>query len=126
MSEIRDYRSNGDIALHNRQYEEALKWYSLVLQQLPNDVYCLTKCGAIYSGLGKHEESLGFFERAYHAAPGNGNNVYNYANACLIGKDFVNGLRLLTEAESKGVSEEVLPKLYLQATLLPRQRLAVR
>jgi len=118
MSEIRDYRSNGDIALHNKQYEEALKWYSLVLQQLPNDVYCLTKCGAIYSGLGKHEESLGFFERAYHAAPGNGNNVYNYANACLIGKDFVNGLRLLTEAESKGVSEEVLPKLYLQLAMI--------
>jgi len=118
MDEIRDYRSNGDIALRNKQYEEALKWYALVLRQVPNDVYCLTKSGAIYSGLGRHEESVAFFERAYYAAPENGNNIYNYANACLIGKDYANGLRLLTEAESKGVSEEVLPKLYLQLAMI--------
>jgi len=118
MADIKDYKSNGDIAVKNRQYEEALKWYGLVLHENPNDVYCLSRSGAVSSGLGRHDEALSFFERAYRAAPDNGNNVYNFANSYLLRQDYSNGLKYLTEAEAKGVSDDILPKLYLQLAMI--------
>lgn len=122
MSDVNNYLLNANIAFNNKQYNEALSWYQRVLKVAPDDLYALSRAGAICVPLGKFEEALKYFGHAKELDPSNGDNAFNYANACFFNKDNVNAFASYVEAEKLGCSEDVLPRLYYQMALLCSMR----
>ena len=122
MNDYRTLINNADLALHNKQYDEALKWYVEALKVNPDDVYCLSRCGAISAEHQRYEDAVDFMRRAYEIDPENGDNIFNYGNACLIRQDYMKAFQLFVEAERKGCSPDVLPTLYLQMSLICSMR----
>ena len=122
MEAIKDARMNAEIAFENKQFNEALNWYQKVLDETPDDVYVLSRAGAICVPLGKFEDALKYFGRAKELDPENGDNCFNYANACFFNKDYVNAFAMYVEAERIGCSEDVTPRLYYQMAMLCSMR----
>ena len=122
METAKESLLNAEIAFTNKQYNESLGWFKKVLDEEPNNVYALSKAGAICVPLGLFEEALLYFGRAKELEPNNGDNVFNYANACFFNKDNVMAFREYVEAEKIGCSEDVIPRLYYQMALLCSMR----
>ena len=122
MQEIKSFISNADMALANKQYETALKWYQDALEIDTDNIYCLSRCGAITAGLQRFNEAVDFMRRAYEAAPDKGDSAFNYGNSCLFKKDYTKAFEMFVEAEQLGCSEDVLPNLYLQMGLICSMR----
>lgn len=122
MSDVNNYLLNANIAFNNKQYNEALTWYQKVLEKTPDDLYALSRAGAICVPLGKFEEALKYFGHAKDLDPNNGDNAFNYANACFFNKDNVGAFTAYVEAEKLGCSEDVIPRLYYQLALLCSMR----
>ena len=122
METAKEFLLNAEIAFTNKQYNESLSWFKKVLDEEPNNVYALSKAGAICVPLGLFEEALSYFGRAKELDPNNGDNVFNYANACFFNKDNVTAFREYVEAEKIGCSEDVVPRLYYQMALLCSMR----
>lgn len=126
MDYVKEYLLNAEVAFSNKQYNEALTWYQKVLEKTPDDLYALSKAGAICVPLGKFEEALKYFEHAKELDPNNGDNAFNYANACFFNKDNVSAFSAYVEAEKIGCSEDVIPRLYYQLALLCSMRQDVK
>lgn len=122
MRDVNNYLLNANIAFSNKQYNEALTWYQKVLEETPDDLYALSRAGAICVPLGKFEEALKYFGHAKKLDPSNGDNAFNYANACFFNKDNVSAFSAYVEAEKLGCSEDVIPRLYYQLALLCSMR----
>ncbi len=122
MENIKEYLLNAEVAFSNKQYNEALTWYQKVLKKTPDDLYVLSRAGAICVPLGKFEEALKYFDHARKLDPGNGDSAFNYANACFFNKDNAGAFASYVEAERLGCSEDVLPRLYYQMALLCSMR----
>ncbi len=122
MSDPRQMLLNADIAFNNQQYDKALEWYQKVLRETPDDLYALSRAGAICVPLGKFEDALKYFGRAKKLDPANGDNFFNYGNACFFNKNNVEAFDAYVEAERIGCSEDVTPRLYYQLALLCSMR----
>ena len=81
MDAIKELLTNAEIAFANKQYDSALQWYQKVLEAPPDDVYVLSRAGALCVPLGKFREAMLYFGRAKELDPDNGDNAFNYGNA---------------------------------------------
>lgn len=126
MDNVKEYLLNAEVAFANKQYNEALTWYQKVLEKTPDDLYALSRAGAICVPLGKFEDALKHFRHAKELDPNNGDNAFNYANACFFNKDNVGAFSAYVEAEKLGCSEDVMPRLYYQMALLCSMRQDVK
>lgn len=118
----KDFMLNAEIAFANKQYNEALGWFKKVLEEEPDNIYALSRAGAICVPLGLFEEALTYFGHAKELDPNNGDNLFNYANACFFNKDNVAAFKEYVEAEKIGCSDDVTPRLYYQMALLCSMR----
>lgn len=122
MDEVKELLVNAEIAFANKQYNAALTWYQKVLEVTPDDIYVLSRAGALCVPLGKFEDALVYFGRARELDPENGDNAFNYGNACFFNKDNVKAFEMYVEAEKVGCSDDVKPRLYYQMALLCSMR----
>ena len=122
MENVREALMNAEIAFSNNQLDEALDWYQKVLVETPDDIYVLSRAGAICVPLGKFKDALEYFGRAKDIDPENGDNYFNYANACFFNRDYATAFYMYVEAERHGCSEDVTPRLYYQMALLCSMR----
>lgn len=123
---MNEYLSNAETAYSNKQYAEALSWYIKFLNETPDDIYALSRAGAICVPLGKFEDALKYFGRAKKLDPNNGDNLFNYGNACFFNRDYTKAFSEYVEAEKIGCSDDVTPRLYYQMALLCSMRQDVR
>lgn len=124
--DVREMITNAEIAYGNRQYEEALKWYEQAYQETPNDLLVLSRLGALCAGMEKYDKSLKYFSEAMNLDPDNGDNAFNYGNACFFNKDNAGAFNAYVKAERLGCSKDVTPKLYYQMGLLFSSQMEVR
>ena len=122
MMEDKELLLNAEIAFSNKRFSEALEWYRKVLVETPNDVYVLSRAGAICVSLNLFEDALHFFEKAKDLDSENGDNYFNYANACFFKDDYSTAFSMYVEAEQKGCSDDVTPRLYYQMAMLCSMR----
>ena len=122
MDETKNCLLNADIAFSNKQYMEALAWYRKALTLTPNNIYALSRAGAICVSLGRFSDALTFFRQAKDLDPKNGDNAFNYGNACFFNKDNVAAFEQYVEAEKMGCSDDVKPRLYYQMALICSMR----
>lgn len=122
MDNINENLMNAETAFANKQYEEALGWYRKVLEENPDDIYALSRAGAICVPLGNYKESLDYFRHAKELDPDNGDNIFNYANACFFNEDYQAAFTEYVEAEKVGCSEDVTPRLYYQLAMICSMR----
>jgi len=118
MDTVKELLMNADIAFENRQLEEALKWYQLVLEKEPENVYALSRAGAICVGTNNSKQAIVYFTKAMELDPTNGDNAFNFANASFFNGDFAKALELYTKAANLGCSDDVTPRLYYQLALM--------
>lgn len=118
MDEISNFSHYADIAFANKQYLEALSWYRKILDVAPNDIYALSRAGAICVSMGQFDHAMDYFSRAKNNDPQNGDNHFNFANACFFKKSFADAFASYVEAEKCGCSDDVVPRLYYQMALL--------
>ncbi len=126
MDTVKELLMNAEIAFSNKQYETALDWYKKVLEEKPDDLYVLSRAGAICVPLGRFDEAMTFFGRARDLDPENGDNAFNFANACFFNKNYGKAFALYVEAEKLGCSEDVKPRLYYQMAMLCSMRQDVK
>ena len=122
MDDVKELLVNAEVAFSNKQYNAALNWYQKVLEVTPDDVYVLSRAGAICVSLGRFEEALTYFGRAKKLDSENGDNAFNYGNAWFFNKDYVKAFEQYVEAEKVGCSDDVKPRLYYQMALLCSMR----
>jgi len=122
MGVVKELLVNAEVAFSNKQYNAALNWYQKVLEVTPDDVYVLSRAGAICVSLGRFEEALTYFGRAKKLDSENGDNAFNYGNAWFFNKDYVKAFEQYVEAEKIGCSDDVKPRLYYQMALLCSMR----
>ena len=118
--ENQDYNeaiANADIAMDNDNPELGLKWYSKALEARPDDVYALSRSGAIYTANGDFEKAFDCFKKAMDADPDNGDSIYNMANAYFFQGDISRAMEMYSEAELKPCSDDVRSKIYYQLAL---------
>lgn len=118
MDTVKELLMNADIAFENRQLDEALKWYQKVLEKEPENVYALSRAGAICVALEDGKQAVVYFTKAMQLDSANGDNAFNFANACFFNGDFAKALELYTNAAQLGCSEDVTPRLYYQLALM--------
>lgn len=118
MVEVTELLSNAEVAFANKQYAVALERYQKVLGLEPDNMYALSRAGALCVPMGRFADALAYFGHTYELDSSNGDNAFNYANACFFCKDYPKALAMYTEAENIGCSEDVLPRLYYQMALL--------
>ena len=111
-----------DIAFTNKQYMEALTWYRKALAITPDNIYALSRAGAICVSMSRFEDARTFFAQAKKLDPENGDNAFNYGNACFFNKDNAKAFEQYVEAEKLGCSDDVKPRLYYQMALLCSMR----
>lgn len=118
MDEVKEFLANADLAFSNQQYSTALEWYQKALEAAPDDLFALSRAGAICVALEKFQDALIYFGHAKTLAPDNGDNAFNYGNACFFNNDYVKAFEQYVEAEKLGCSEDVTPRLYYQMAML--------
>lgn len=118
MGQTSESLLNADTAFSNRRFEDALEWYRKALTEDSDNIYALSRAGAICVSMGQFDSALEYFRRAKALDPQNGDNHFNYANACFFKKDLTGGFASYVEAEKRGCSEDVTPRLFYQMALL--------
>ncbi len=118
--------TNAEIAFGNENYELALEWFKKALEEKPDDLQALSRAGTVCVPLKKFEESFGYFQKALDIYPENGDNYFNMANAYFFRGDYNKAVEFYSEAEQKGCSKEVKPKLYYQLALMCSMRADVK
>ena len=109
---------NAETAFSNGNYALALEWFRKALEEKPDDLQALSRAGTVCVPLDKYDESLEYFQKVMVLNPENGDNAFNLGNAYFFHGDYGKSLELYAEAETKGCSDEVKPKLYYQMALL--------
>ena len=118
MDDVNNYLHYADIAFGNKRYADALAWYKKELDTDPDNTYALSRAGAICVSTGQFDLALDYFRRAKEIDTQNGDNYFNYANACFFKKDFAGAFASYVEAEKIGCSDDVMPRLFYQMALL--------
>ena len=119
MTEItQSFIANAEAAFANKQYSVALEWYQKALIEQPDDLYALSRAGAICIPLGKFKDALQYFGHAKELEPENGDVLFNYANACFFNHDYVAAFENYVAAEKAGCSEDVTPRLFYQLAMI--------
>lgn len=113
-----EYFTYAKTAVENKQYEQAAEWLQMALDLEPESLEVLALLGEIYHKLGKHDRMLTCFSKAVQINPENGDNWFNMGNASLFTKNLPAAYDNYKEAERRGVSEDVLPRLYFQLAVL--------
>ncbi len=116
--QLQEARMNAEAAFANRKYDIALEWYQKALALAPEDLFCLSRAGAVCVSLGRFEDALRYFSTAKELDPNNGDNAFNYANACFFRQDYAGAFENYVAAERLGCSDRVTPRLYYQMALL--------
>ncbi len=122
MDEAKTFLTNAEIAFSNNQYPISLEWYKKALEKRPGDIYALSRAGALCVSMGQFDSALIYFGRALELDPENGDNAFNYGNACFFFKDIVRAFEMYVAAEKLGCSDDVKPRLYYQMALLCSMR----
>ncbi len=125
MDANNENRLNAEIAFSNRNYNDALIWYQKALEDEPNDLYLLSRLGSICVPLGKFDLALQYFGKAKELNPENGDNFFNYANACFFNKDNAGAFESYVEAEKRGCSDDIMPRLYYQLAMICSMRMKI-
>lgn len=115
--EYNEMLSNGDLALANDNLEKALECYEKALAQQPEDVYALSRAGAVCTALDKYDKACVYFEKAMEVDPENGDNVFNMGNAYFFRGDISKAVEMYSAAELKTCSEDVKARLYYQLAM---------
>lgn len=123
---MNEFIANAETAYASRQYAESLTWFEKALEKDPNDLYALSRAGAICVSLSRFEDALKYFGRAKDLDPQNGDNLFNFGNACFFNHDYAGALAEYAEAERVGCSEDVTPRLYYQMAMLCSLRQDIR
>lgn len=118
MDENKNYLLYAETAFSNKQYMEALSWYKKVLESTPDNVYVLSRAGAISVSMSQFAQALVYFKRAKELDPENGDNSFNYGNACFFNQDYIGAFAQYVDAEKAGCSEEIVPRLYYQLAMI--------
>lgn len=118
METAKEALVNAETAFFNKRFQEALDWYQRVLSEEPDNTYALSRAGAICVSIGQFERALEYFEHAKKLDEQNGDNYFNYGNACFFKKDFAGAFASYVEAEKIGCSDDVMPRLFYQMALL--------
>ncbi len=105
-------------AFEEKNYSAALEWFQKALEENPEDLYLLSRIGTVCIALEQFQDAFGYFQKALALQPQNGDNAFNLGNAYFFHGDYGKALDYYAEAEMKGCSEEVRPKLYYQKALL--------
>lgn len=113
-----DLLFNAEIALNNGQYGVALDWFRKAIQENPDDLYTLSRAGAVCVSQQLFDEALQYFSRALQIDPTNGDNHFNLGNAHFFHSDYARAFSLYVEAERIGCSPETMVQLYYQMMLL--------
>lgn len=118
--DIQEYNEtlvNADLALANDNLEKALEWYEKALTEQPEDVYALSRAGAVCTAMDKYDKACGYFEKAMNVDPDNGDNVFNMGNAYFFRGDISKALEMYSAAEQKPCSEDVKARIYYQLAM---------
>lgn len=110
--------SNADIAFSNDNYESAVKWYEKALEAAPKDVYAMSRAGAALIALGKFKQAYPFFQKAIDTEPGNGDNIFNMANAYFFEGNVKKAMEYYTLASVKPCSKDVKARIFYQLALM--------
>lgn len=110
--------SNADIAFSNENFESAVKWYDKALEAAPKDVYALSRAGASLVASGKFKKAYHYFQKAIDTEPGNGDNLFNMANAYFFEGDVSKAMEYYTLASVKPCSPDVRARIFYQLALM--------
>ncbi len=110
--------SNADIAFSNENYESAVKWYDKALEAAPKDVYALSRAGAALVASGKFKRAYPYFQKAIDTDPGNGDNLFNMANAYFFEGNVSKAMEYYTLASVKPCSKDVKARIFYQLALM--------
>ena len=117
---------NAETAFSAGNFGLSLQWLRKALELMPDDPQALTEAGRACAALGDYRGAARYFGRAAELDPGNGDAAFNLGNACFFSGDYSRALEMYAQAEIRGVSAEVLPKLYYQTAMLCSIRQDVR
>lgn len=109
--QTKEYISTAELAINNGQFETALSWLKKVLSVSPNDLYALSRAGAVCVQTKRYEEALEYLTKAVELDPKNGDNYFNLGNAYLFQDNHAKAFENYVEAERIGCSEDVKPQL---------------
>lgn len=126
MNEEKELIMNADVAFENEQYETALDWYKKALESEPQNIYALSRAGAISAHLEDFDGALKYFEEALKIDPENGDNHFNYGNALFFKGDLTGAFQAYVKAERVGCSDEITARLYYQMAMLCSARQDVK
>lgn len=117
-AKIEEDISRAEIALNNGQYETALELYREALNDEPNNLLALSRAGTVCMMLEKHENALGYFNRAVEVDPDNGDNYFNLGNAYFFQDQYTKAFDCYVDAKERGCSDDITARLYYQMALL--------
>lgn len=111
-----------DAAYANRQYAAALEWLQKALEEDPNDLYVLSRAGAVCVTLNRFEDALTYFRHAVDVEPDNGENLFNLANAYFFKEEYGMAMRLYAQSLRTELSTELEGKIYFQMGMICSMR----
>lgn len=111
-----------DAAYENRQYAAALEWLQKALEEEPDDLYVLSRAGAISVSLNRFDDALRYFRHAVEVDSGNGENLFNLANAYFFKQDYGMALKLYVQALKADCPPAVEGKIYFQMGIICSMR----
>lgn len=118
MENFTEYVNFGDIAYDNGNFVGAQTWYKKALAEKNDDVYVLSRLGAIGISFSEFEEALQYFQDAVRYDPGNGDSVFNLANAYFFNQEYSQAADCYGKALLLPHSDDVPARIYYQLALL--------
>lgn len=117
IQEFNDAIANAELAMGNENLDQALKWYNKALEIQPNDVYSLSRAGAVYVVKNDFDKAFECFKKAIEVDPDNGDNIFNMGNGYFFKGDLSRAMEMYSEAEMKACSDDVKARIYYQLAL---------
>lgn len=113
-----EYVANAEMAFNNKEFGIALDWYKKALEENQNDIYVISRIGALCVPLNQFDDAMKYFKKAVELDPENGDNLFNLGNAYFFAQDYTNALKYYSMADTVGCSDEAKSKLYYQMAVI--------